>query len=180
MKTVIIICILFILINPSGNNSFNLEALGQHDSVDNTQSSDYENIIWTKLLSQDEIDFYTNEMAVYIQNPEYEGGKKLPPGVNPELNGNKIRIAGYIIGVDTAQGEYNKLSSFLFVPNAGTCIHIPPPPPNQTIFVEMKKAVKTDPFEPVILEGTIYLENGESEIAGYYYRFEGDAVRKYE
>ncbi len=180
MKFNTILFVLFLVLSPSSMSNMNIGALGQQSEENNTTEdiSEYESIAWWKLLSEDEFNFYTSETAKISMDPQYKGGTKPPLGVNENLNGKKIQISGYIVGVDSVQGEYNKLSTFLFVPNAGTCIHIPPPPPNQTIFVEMKKAIKTDPFEPVILKGTIYLENGESEIASYFYRFVGDSVKK--
>ena len=35
-------------------------------------------------------------------------------------------------------GEGLTVEEFVLVPDAGMCIHVPPPPPNQMIFVKLK------------------------------------------
>ena len=45
---------------------------------------------------------------------------------------------------------------FLLVPYFGACLHTPPPPPNQIIFVRSDVAAKIENIEdPVWLEGTL-------------------------
>ncbi|MEL7232570.1 MAG: DUF3299 domain-containing protein, partial [Pseudomonadota bacterium] len=48
-----------------------------------------------------------------------------------DLNGELIRIPGYIVPFDFNPRKRHE--SFLFVPYMGACIHTPPPPPNQII-----------------------------------------------
>jgi hypothetical protein len=54
--------------------------------------------------------------------------------VNPELNGNKVRIPGFVIPIE--QGDKG-VDEFLLVPYFGACIHTPPPPANQIIHVKL-------------------------------------------
>lgn len=139
-------------------------------------------ISWDTLLSGEEIEYYEEEIRRYDEDPEYSGSDKEPPspGVNETLDGEFIRIPGFAVGMDSVPGEYNKSRTFLFVPYQGACIHVPPPPPNQTIFVEMEQAVSTDPYVPIFLEGTIHVEAGENELAPYFYRIEGSGTKPYE
>jgi len=52
--------------------------------------------------------------------------------LNPALDGAYIKMPGFIIPIDlTARG----VSSFVLVPYTGACIHTPPPPANQLVFV---------------------------------------------
>ncbi len=142
-------------------------------------SKKYEDTRWETLLSQEELTYYINEMALYNFDPEYQGGNPPPMGVNTNLDGKKIRIAGYPVAVDTEVGEFTKAKTFLLVPTAGACIHIPPPPENQTIFVEMKKAKTLDPYIPVYVEGTIYIEKGNNDIAEFFYKIKCDKMYEY-
>ncbi len=52
--------------------------------------------------------------------------------LNEELNGALIRMPGFIIPLEVS-GE--GVSEFVLVPYIGACIHVPPPPPNQLVFV---------------------------------------------
>lgn len=54
--------------------------------------------------------------------------------INPELNGKKIKLSGFVtpLEIDEKQG---KVKEFLLVPYFGACIHVPPPPVNQTLLI---------------------------------------------
>ncbi len=50
-----------------------------------------------------------------------------------ELDGARVRIPGYVLPFEYV--ESGKISEFLLVPYFGACIHTPPPPPNQIVYV---------------------------------------------
>jgi len=59
--------------------------------------------------------------------------------VEPSLDGARVRIAGFIVPLESAKG---KVSEFLLVPYFGACIHVPPPPANQIIHVTPDKPLE--------------------------------------
>lgn len=52
--------------------------------------------------------------------------------LNPALDGAYIKMPGFIIPIDLSTAG---VSSFVLVPYMGACLHTPPPPPNQLVFV---------------------------------------------
>jgi hypothetical protein len=67
------------------------------------------------------------------------------------------------------------------VPYYGACLHAPPPPPNQTIFVMTDKPIMLkDLAQAVWIEGTIYTQTQESELADAAYTIKVDKVEVYE
>lgn len=54
------------------------------------------------------------------------------------LDKQPVRIAGYVIPLDR---EWDEVREFLLVPYFGACIHVPPPPSNQIIYVRMDKPI---------------------------------------
>jgi len=62
-------------------------------------------------------------------NTEFEDAS-----VNPQLNSIDIQLAGFVAPL-TFDGD--KVTEFLLVPYFGACIHVPPPPPNQTVIVTL-------------------------------------------
>jgi hypothetical protein len=57
-----------------------------------------------------------------------------------QLIGKSIKIPGFAVPLEGDDGfEYVK--EFLLVPTFGACIHVPPPPPNQVIYVILDKPV---------------------------------------
>ncbi|MEM8772877.1 MAG: DUF3299 domain-containing protein [Pseudomonadota bacterium] len=54
-----------------------------------------------------------------------------------DLDGKLVRIPGFVLPFEySASG---KISEFLLVPYFGACIHTPPPPPNQMVYVTAEK-----------------------------------------
>jgi hypothetical protein len=71
-----------------------------------------------------------------------------------ELDGLYVRIPGYVVPLDWLPG--GSFSRFLLVPYYGACIHVPPPPPNQMIYVETDEHQKLDdPLGAVWIEGIL-------------------------
>ena len=94
-------------------------------------------------------------------------------------DGQKIRIPGYTVPFSyDAKAE---IREFLLVPYFGACIHAPPPPPNQTIFVRTDKPILLkDLPQAVWVEGTLHAEKQESDLADAAYIIDLTQVEKYE
>jgi hypothetical protein len=77
--------------------------------------------------------------------------------INSTLNGKKVKIPGFITVLD-AGDDKGMIKEFLLVPFFGACIHVPPPPVNQTILVKPlpgKSIGMERVFEPVWVSGTL-------------------------
>ena len=55
-----------------------------------------------------------------------------------ELDGAYIRMPGFVIPLEL---DARGVKTFLLVPYVGACIHVPPPPANQLVYVESLQAV---------------------------------------
>lgn len=69
------------------------------------------------------------------------------------LDGKSVRIPGYVLPL-----EYNGdlVKEFLLVPYVGACIHTPPPPENQIVYVKLLKGITVKRmYEPVWATGTL-------------------------
>ena len=95
-----------------------------------------------------------------------------------ELNGMTVRIPGYVVPFDfNAEANYQE---FLLVPYFGACLHTPPPPPNQIVFVKASPAAKiTDIYEPVWVEGVLKTGRFDSDLANSAYELALDKVEAY-
>lgn len=95
-----------------------------------------------------------------------------------ELDGKTIRIPGYTVPFE--YGADVQIKEFLLVPYFGACIHAPPPPPNQTVFVISDKPIKMqDLAQAVWIEGTIHTQTQESELADAAYTIKLTAIEEY-
>lgn len=100
--------------------------------------------------------------------------------VNPALDGKTLSLAGYIAPLDIRNGLVH---SFLLVPYFGACIHVPAPPPNQTVYVTTAQgqALRLDQIDYAFkMTGQMTLEDKNTELgdAGYHLRNAHGAVYK--
>jgi hypothetical protein len=104
-----------------------------------------------------------------------------PPGgsIRSDLDGKEVRIAGYVTPIDF-DGTY--ISEFLLVPYVGACIHVPPPPANQIVFVSGVEnyAVEDGLLYPVWVTGTLRAVPLTTDLAEVGYQMEGATVERYE
>ena len=101
------------------------------------------------------------------------GGDK-PPRVVTEFNGKRVRIGGYVVPLDF---EATTIKEFLLVPFVGACIHVPPPPANQIVYVKSEKGFQVaGQFDPVWVTGTLKTETAFTGLADAGYSIDADSV----
>ena len=102
---------------------------------------------------------------------------KAPPSL-AALDGKLVKIAAFIVPLEDNMQEADE---FLLVPYFGACVHTPPPPPNQMVYVKMKgqKTVKIGWWDPVMFEGIIRLKQTDSAYGASYYEMEGISSAPY-
>ena len=67
------------------------------------------------------------------------------------LDGKMVRIPGYALPLEHAGIGVTEM---LLVPYVGACIHVPPPPANQTLYVKLNQSyVASNLYEPVWISG---------------------------
>ena len=106
--------------------------------------------------------------------------------MNTQINNELVRIPGYALPLEHQGTAVREL---LLVPYVGACIHVPPPPANQTVYVKLNNAhVFNDLYEPVWITGRIsikatrqklYLVDGSADVDTGY-TLEGIKIEPYE
>ncbi len=95
-----------------------------------------------------------------------------------DLDGEKIRIPGFVVPVET-DGE-GRLKTFFLVPYFGACIHVPPPPANQIIYGRLEEPIEmVDIWDAFYMEGTLNIEEVSNETADSAYTMAVDALKPY-
>jgi hypothetical protein len=94
---------------------------------------------------------------------------------DPSLNGKLVRLPGYLLPIEFVG---NRVTEFLLVPWVGACIHTPPPPPNQIVYVKADKPYEIKrTFDAVWVTGrmsaganvkSIYITDGSAEVDSSY------------
>lgn len=95
----------------------------------------------------------------------------------PELNGQKVRLPGYLVPLEGQAGEWKE---FLLVPYFGACIHSPPPPANQIVHVKAAIPAKgLRSMDTVWITGTLRTERRDTDMGVSGYTVDGAVVEKY-
>ncbi len=99
--------------------------------------------------------------------------------VVPELDGRRVRIPGFVVPVNL---DAETIDQFLLVPYFGACIHVPPPPANQTVFVQTRdgKPYVGTLFDTVWVVGDMQVNTVNSELGTAGYQIEQARVTPYE
>jgi uncharacterized protein len=93
------------------------------------------------------------------------------------LHGKRVRLPGYVVPLGAQAGE---IKEFLLVPYYGACIHVPPPPPNETVHVVIKgKPFRGTSFDVVHVTGLMKVERSQSALAEAGYRIDAEVVEPY-
>jgi hypothetical protein len=101
-------------------------------------------------------------------------GAGLPPRVVSELDGKRVRIGGYVVPLDF---DSTTVKEFLLVPFVGACIHVPPPPANQIVYVKTEKGFEIGgAFDPVTVTGTMKTEPAFTGLADAGYSIDAESV----
>ena len=110
----------------------------------------------------------------WMSERRLQPGTGAAPTVVAELDGKKVRIGGYVVPLDF---EATNVKEFLLVPYVGACIHVPPPPPNQIIYVKAAKGFDVNgTFDPVYVTGTIKTASQFTGLAETGYTMDADKV----
>lgn len=121
---------------------------------------------WNTLMPPGAYDFMPEKVDYkLLSDPEFqskldEAGSKL----NANLEGQVIELAGFMVPVESKGSDVRK---FLLVPEAGQCVHVPPPPLNQTLLVDTAGSFveRRDLYEPILVSGKISVGSQSFDIA---------------
>lgn len=96
----------------------------------------------------------------------------------PEMDGRRGKLPGYIVPISVS--PKNEILEFFLVPYFGACIHVPPPPPNQILYVKPKEPLPmVHIWDAFWVEGTIRIQEVKNEMAHSAYAIELDKVEPY-
>ena len=97
-----------------------------------------------------------------------------PPAVVASLDGKRVQIGGYVVPLDF---DATRVKEFLLVPFVGACIHVPPPPPNQIVYVKAESGIDVHgTFDPVWVTGTLTVTPAFTGLAEAGYSLDAEKV----
>ncbi len=140
------------------------------------RAEDYIDLDWADLLPQDAAALpaalrsllpHDEQMPLSSQQPESSG-------VRTDWNGKIVRLPGYIVPIEY---EGTGVTAFILVPYVGACVHVPPPPANQLVFVTTSVPYESKGmFEPVNVIGMFGVSSLSTHLADIGYALSADEV----
>ncbi len=96
-----------------------------------------------------------------------------------EFDGERVRIPGFVLPFEyTASG---KITEFLLVPYFGACIHTPPPPPNQIVYVTADKPVPLgEQWDAIWATGVLRAKSNMNDLGDAAYTLEIESWESYD
>ena len=141
---------------------------------------------WKELLPEDERAHFTAVAPPPVHDYRGEGG---PPAVqtqdfnvNKSLEGATVRLPGFIVPLDPlkSSGPSAAVSEFLLVPYFGSCIHVPPPPPNQIVYVRTTRRAGIDSiYDAYWITGKLHLQTKTTRLGASAYELNADKIEVY-
>lgn len=166
-------------------------------TVQASSDQDYETIEWLELMPQEDYDALMNPPDYLSEiedgSLEDEIDNMLQSSFDSEtddayqaalsstkvvegMNGKAIKISGFVVPV-----EYDddlNISEFFLVPFFGACIHVPPPPPNQIIYVKSDTGFQIESlYQPFWVKGTLTTSIIKNDIAKSAYLLQMDSIK---
>ncbi|KOO04107.1 DUF3299 domain-containing protein [Vibrio hepatarius] len=141
-------------------------------------SEDVLQLDWIDLIPESERNMFDKQGMPAIDHSGDVMQQSKIGSVRQELNGSTVKVPGFVIPLE---GDENMVTEFLLVPYFGACIHVPPPPPNQIIYVKFPKGAPVQELWDVIyVIGTLKTETISHELAETGYVIEGTAITEYD
>ena len=99
-------------------------------------------------------------------------------GVRSDWNGQIVRLPGFIVPIEH---RGTGVSAFILVPYVGACVHVPPPPANQLVFVTTSPPYESKGlFEPVNVTGMFGVSSISTQIAQVGYALSAEKVEPFD
>jgi len=138
---------------------------------------------WKQLLPVSERKRYSPLPPPPVHDYRGEAG---PPAVqvpdfkaNKSLDGAIVRLPGFIIPLDARRDGV--VDEFLLVPYFGACIHVPPPPPNQLVYVRMaRRTTLQSPYDAYWITGKLHLQTTTTHLGSAAYELRAEKIELYQ
>lgn len=167
-------------------------------------AAEFKSIEWVDLIPQDDLDALLNPPAFLAQIPEGSSADQMNgefnnPNQTPvdiaindryqqalvstqvvkEMDGQAVRIPGFVVPLEFDDDQV--ITHFFLVPFFGACIHVPPPPPNQIIYVHAPKGLKAEAlYDPFWISGVLTTSLTEKGIGTSAYSLEMSEYEVYQ
>jgi uncharacterized protein len=92
------------------------------------------------------------------------------------LDGKKVRSLGFMVPLEDNRSE---VTEFLLVPSPQACVHAPPPPSNQMVYVRMVGGPAKTIYGPIMVEGILRVTSQTHQYGTASFQIYGENAEPY-
>jgi hypothetical protein len=143
------------------------------------RAKDYIDLSWEDLLPEDQssIPYSLRSLLPHDESSQLSSQQPASSGFRGDWNGKSVRLPGFIVPIDYSGAG---VSAFILVPYVGACVHVPPPPANQLVFVTTPTPYENGGmFEAVTVTGTFGVSSLSTHLADTGYALSADTIEPY-
>ena len=135
---------------------------------------------WSELIPKDvETTLSQPKPATSALDSLLSSAVQPPAPVVQSLDGQRVRVPGFVVPLESDEG--GDLTEFFLVPYYGACIHVPPPPANQIIYVKVQKEFYLKSMmDPYWIEGVLSVATFTTELGEAGYTLRAENIEPYE
>jgi hypothetical protein len=133
---------------------------------------------WSDLLPEGEVALPPLLQDFIEHSPDtVAAGQPPSSGVRTDWNGRTVRMNGFVVPIEY---DGTGVSAFILVPYVGACVHVPPPPANQLVFVTTEEPFETKGlFAAVTVTGMFGTAAVSTQLAQIGYALSADRIEPY-
>lgn len=141
-------------------------------------ASNYVDLDWGDLLPVGETSIPSDLQALTNHGKStVRGQQPMSSGVRSDWNGEIVRLPGFIVPIDYSGSG---VTAFILVPYVGACIHTPPPPANQLVFVTSETPYESKGlYEAVNVIGMFGTSSLSTQLADIAYAISADTIEPF-
>ncbi|MCF2870331.1 DUF3299 domain-containing protein [Octadecabacter sp. G9-8] len=143
------------------------------------RAEDYIDLTWEELLpdGQTTVPNALRGLLPHDETAPLSSQQPASTGVRGDWNGLVVRLPGFIVPIDYSGSG---VTAFILVPYVGACVHVPPPPANQLVFVTAPTPYESNGlFEPVYVTGMFGVSSMSTQLAEIGYALSADEIEPY-
>ncbi len=137
-------------------------------------------LAWEDLLPEDQgaIPNALRSLLPHDESAPLITRQPVSSGVRGDWNGQIVRLPGFIVPIDY---DGASVTAFILVPYVGACVHVPPPPANQLVFVTTPTPYESKGlFEPVSVTGMFGVSSLSTHLAEIGYALSAEKIEPYQ
>ena len=142
------------------------------------KAEDVVDLNWSDLLPEGETAI-PNVLQGLIDHDSLPLSSQQPAssGVRTDWNGQIVRLPGFVVPIDQ---RGTGVVAFILVPFVGACVHVPPPPANQLVFVTTEEPYESEGlYEPVHVTGMFGVSSISTHLAEIGYALSAESIEPY-